>query len=260
MKTFWYLAAVVLVAGAVSAAISWAWSRRAGTADAYQPHSQSDPPPPAPPDWAAGDFSAFLERLRQAAGRRESLLLHRDHLERAEAAFKSTAGVPADVQLEMHAPFFAVDPEAIYALYADLPTLERGLALFQQNCSGCHGAFGRGNGAATREWYVGNYPRNFWYGKYKSRSTPYAQMPADGDLFRTLTRGMYGSSMPSFRSLSESDRWCLVQFLKTLANFDDEYENKVVNRFDAAEDKAQSTPAIGQEPPVSIESVTRGRI
>ena len=33
------------------------------------------------------DFTAFLERLRARAGKRESLLLHRDHLERAEAAF-----------------------------------------------------------------------------------------------------------------------------------------------------------------------------
>src|SRR5262245_58900283 len=217
MKSFWHLAAVVLVAGAVSAAIAWPWSRRDVAADSYQPRLESDPPPPTPPEWAVRDFNAFLTRLRAYAQRRESLLLHRDHLERAEAAFKGTAGVPADVQLEMHEPFFAVDPEAIYALYADLPTLERGLALFQQNCAGCHGSFGRGNGAATREWFVGNYPRNFWYGKYKSRSTPYARMPADGDLFRTLTRGMYGSSMPSFRNLSEADRWSLVQYIKTLA-------------------------------------------
>ena len=69
------------------------------------------------------DFTTFLARLRALAGRRESLLLHQAGLERAEAAFKGTSGVPADVQLEMHAPFFAVDPEAIFALYADLPAL-----------------------------------------------------------------------------------------------------------------------------------------
>ena len=247
MKSFWYLAAVTLVTGAAVAVV--VWSRSGPTAaDAYQPRLESDPPPPAPPDWAVKDFDAFLSRLRAYAGRRDSLLLHRDHLERAEAAFKGTAGVPADVQLQMHEPFFAVDPEAIYALYADLPTLERGLALFQQNCAGCHGQFGRGNGAATRDWFAGNYPRNFWYGKYKSRSTPYARMPADGDLFRTLTRGMYGSSMPSFRDLSEDDRWCLVQFLKTLANFDDEYDNKVANRFDPEEDRSQPLPESRNRP------------
>ena len=85
-------------------------------------------------------------------------------------------------------------------------------------------------------------------------------MPEDGDLFRTLTRGMYGSSMPSFRHLSEDDRWSLVQFLKTLANFDDEYEKKVVNLFDPDADRSQPLPVIGPEPPVTLESVTRGRI
>jgi mono/diheme cytochrome c family protein len=260
MKNFWYLAALVLVAGAALAAFVRPWTWQA-TADSYQPRLESDPPPPAPPDWALRDFQAFLERLRAFAGRRDSLLLHHDGLARAEAAFRGAAGVPADVQIEMHAPFFTVDPEAIYALYADLPTLERGMALFQQNCSGCHGPFGRGNGAATREWYAGNYPRNFWYGKYKSRSTPYGRMPEDSDLFRTISRGMYGSSMPSFRHLSEADRWSLVQFLKTLANFDDDYENKVVNRFDPEADRSrQPPPAVGPEPSVSLESVTRGRI
>src|SRR5262245_52029331 len=258
MKTAWWLTAVVLVAGAALAAFLGPWQ----PVDSYQPRLESDPTPPAPPDWAVRDFSAFLGRLRATAGRRESLLLHHDGLERAEATFRKTAGVPSEgVQIEMHAPFFAVDPEAIYALYVDLPTLERGLALFQQNCSGCHGPYGRGNGAATLQWYLGNYPRNFWYGKYKSRSTAYGRVPEDADLFRTLTRGMYGSSMPSFRHLSESDRWSLVQFIKTLANFDDEYEEKVVNLFDRDADRSGEAPATTpREPPVSLESVTRGRI
>src|SRR5205823_5710771 len=150
------------------------------------------------------DFDAFLARLQQVnAANREGLLLHGPTLERAEAVFRGSAGVMSDVQIGMHAPFFTIDPEAIFARYADLPTLESGLSLFQQNCSVCHGPYGRGNGPATLTWYAGNYPRNFWYGKFKSRSTPYGKVPADADLFRTLTRGLYGSSMPSFRHLSE---------------------------------------------------------
>jgi mono/diheme cytochrome c family protein len=259
MKNLWWLAAVLLVAGTALAAFLGPWRE---AADSYQPLLEFDPPPPEPPDWAVRDFQAFLGRLRQAAaGRRDSLLLHREGLERAEAMFRNTAGVLPDAQIEMHAPFFAVDPEAIYALYADLPSLERGMALYQQSCSGCHGPFGRGNGAATREWYAGNYPRNFWYGKFKSRSTAYGRVPDDSDLFRTITRGMYGSSMPSFRHLSQDDRWSLVQFIKTLANFDDDYEEKVVNLFDPEADQSRSAAlAIATEPPVSLDSVTRGRI
>ena len=67
--------------------------------------------------------------------------------------------------------------------------------------------------------------------------------------------------MPSFRRLSESDRWSLVQFIKTLANFDDDYEEKVVNLFDPEVDTSRAEAlAASAEPPVSMESVTRGRI
>src|SRR5688572_3319622 len=197
--------AALLALGAVGMAL---WNSWPGPTDSYQPKLEADPSPPGPPQWATRDFQTFLERLRQAnAGGRDALLLHGDGLKRAEAVFRGTAGMLPDVQIEMHAPFYTVDPEAIFARYADIPTLERGLALFQQNCSGCHGPYGRGNGAATQQWYGGNYPRNFWYAKFKSRSTAYGRIPEDADLFRTITRGMYGSSMPSFRHLSADDRW-----------------------------------------------------
>jgi mono/diheme cytochrome c family protein len=252
--------AVVLVVGASIAGVAL-WNSSREPVDPYQPRLELDPQPPAPPEWAVRDFEAFLERLRQPAGGRAALVFHGEGLSRAEAVFRATAGMLPDVQIEMHSPFYAVDPEAIYARYADIPTLERGLALFQQNCSSCHGPYGRGNGAATQQWYGGNYPRNFWYGKFKSRSTPYGRVPEDADIFRTITRGMYGSSMPSFRHLSVDDRWRLVQFIKTLANFDDEYEEKVANLFDPQADASRVPPsAPSTEPPVTLETVTRGRI
>lgn len=259
MKILCALLAVVAVAAIAALAIV---ATRRESADTYQPRLASDPPPPAPPQWAIADFDAFLARLRQAKGAaRQGLLLHGPALERAEAVFRGSAGVMSDVQIGLHSPFYTVDPEAIFARYADLPTLERGYALFQQNCSVCHGPYGRGNGPATLQWYAGNYPRNFWYGKFKSRSTPYGSVPTDADLYRTLTRGMYGSSMPSFRHLSEDDRWRLVQFIKTLANFDDDYEEQVVNLFDPQADLAPK-PAVPvpPEPAPTLESVTRGRI
>jgi mono/diheme cytochrome c family protein len=235
------------------------WRNRA---DQYQPRLELDPSPPAPPAWALQDFDTFLHRLHFASDAdAESLVLHEDGLRRAEEVFQLTAGVPDDIRLEMHTPFFAVDPESIFALYVDVPALERGLALFQQHCSVCHGPYGRGNGSATRQWYVGNYPRNFWYGKFKSRSTEYGTLPTDSDLFRTLTRGMYGSTMPSFRHLSERDRWSLVQFIKSLANYHDDYDEAVVNLFDPrSQHLASKALDFGTEPPATLASVTRGRI
>lgn len=230
--------------------------------ESYQPRLEHDPPVPDPPATAVRDFQTFLDRLRRTSETAaESLVFHQDALERAEQVFRKSVGVPDDVQLQLHRPFFIVDPEAVFALYYDLPTLERGLGLYQQHCSQCHGPYGRGNGSATHAWYAGNFPRNFWYGKFKSRSTKYATVPTDGDLFRTLTRGLYGSSMPPFRHLSVQDRWSLVQFVKTLANFYDDYDEVFVNRFDRNADRSESnTLDIGDEPPVNLESVKRGRI
>ena len=228
----------------------------------YQPGLEHDPEVPEPPAETLRDFNTLLQRLNEAAGKSvESLLLHDGALDRAEQVFRGTIGVPDDAPMQMHRPFFAVDPEAVFALYVDLPTLERGLGLFQQHCSGCHGPYGRGNGSATLQWYAGNYPRNFWYAKYKNRSTKYGTVPTDQDLYRTLTRGFYGSTMPAFGHLSAQDRWSLVAFIKSLANFYDDYDEAVINRFDPVRGGWNSEPLdVGDEPPVTLETVTRGRI
>ncbi len=226
----------------------------------YQPSLEHDFPVPQPPAAAVEDFALFLERLREASEESgDSLVLHGSALDRAEQVMRNSAGVPDDIQIERHRPFFAVNPEAIFALYADLPTLERGFALYQQYCSQCHGVYGRGNGAATSQWYVGNYPRNFWYAKYKSRSTEYGTSPTDSDLYRTLTRGLYGSSMPSFRHLSDQDRWALVQLVKSFGNFYDDYDEVVMNRFDLENNDPPTPLDMSGELPASVDSVVRGR-
>ena len=92
MKTLWCLAAVVLLAGAALAVFLGPWSRRDGMAGSYQPRLETDPSPPAPPDWALRDFSAFLQRLRSASKQRQSLLLHKDGLEKYHAWTKDDLG------------------------------------------------------------------------------------------------------------------------------------------------------------------------
>ncbi len=63
--------------------------------------------------------------------------------------------------------------------------------------------------------------------------------------------------MPPFRHLSEQDRWSLVQFVKTLANFHDDYDEVIMNRFDR---KEREVLDVGVEPPVTLDTVKRGRI
>jgi mono/diheme cytochrome c family protein len=226
----------------------------------YHPTLDKNPPVPDPPAAAVKDFEQFLKRLDAASERSvDSLILHDDSMDRAEEVLLDTVGVPEDLPVERHLPFISVNPEAIFGLFTDLPTIERGFGLYQQYCAHCHGVYGRGNGASTSQWYVGNYPRNFTYGKYKSRSTSNGTTPTDSDLFRTLTRGLYGSTMPSFRHLSTDDRWALVQFLKTLANYFDDYDEVIVNRFAPEEDEPSTIIDMSEEPPVTLASVTRGR-
>jgi len=53
----------------------------------------------------------------------------------------------------------------------------------------------------------------------------------------------------------------LVQFVKSLANFYDDYDEVIVNRFDRKSDSSTSDALdAGEEPPVTLAAVTRGRV
>lgn len=89
-----------------------------------------------------------------------------------------------------------------------------GKAVYDQHCAACHGAKGDGNGPAT-VWLFPK-PRDFNSGLFKIQSTPAGNPPTDEDVFQTITRGMAGSSMPSFTYLSEQQRRDVVQYVKSL--------------------------------------------
>jgi DMSO reductase family type II enzyme heme b subunit len=90
-----------------------------------------------------------------------------------------------------------------------------GKAVYEKHCALCHGVEGKGDGpgAATLD----PKPRDFTRGLYKIRTTASGQVPTDADLFRVITEGMPGTSMPSWKVLPEKDRWSLVLYLKTFA-------------------------------------------
>lgn len=88
-----------------------------------------------------------------------------------------------------------------------------GKALYEKRCAVCHGPEGKGDGQA--EFVLFPKPRDFTIGVFKIRST--TTLPTDGDLFRTITHGIPGTSMPSWITLTEKERWDLVTFIKSLS-------------------------------------------
>ncbi|RME61244.1 MAG: hypothetical protein D6780_02060 [Candidatus Dadabacteria bacterium] len=81
--------------------------------------------------------------------------------------------------------------------------VRRGAVLFKENCVGCHGAKGDGNGKASR--FLTPKPANL-VKRYISPSEAYA----------ILNRGVLGSSMPSFREMPEKDLWALAFYVSSL--------------------------------------------
>lgn len=87
----------------------------------------------------------------------------------------------------------------------------RGKTLYETRCAVCHGLKGKGDGQA--EFVLFPKPRDFTTGVFKIRST--TTLPTDDDLFRTITHGIPGTSMPAWNALTEKERWDLVAFVKS---------------------------------------------
>jgi mono/diheme cytochrome c family protein len=103
-------------------------------------------------------------------------------------------------------------PSTVRAASPDLLALGR--RLYAKQCAPCHGPEGRGDGEAAYLLYP--KPRDFTTGKFALVST-WERVPSDEDLYRTISRGMPGSAMPSWAHLTEEERWALVHHVKTLA-------------------------------------------
>jgi DMSO reductase family type II enzyme heme b subunit len=135
---------------------------------------------------------------------------------------------------------------------------DNGKIVYDQHCSACHGAKGEGNGPASVWLYP--KPRNFSAGLFKIKSTPAEALPTDDDLFNSVTRGLPGSSMPSFSYLTEEQRRDVVQFVKQLTVYTNN-AGELVNRFQEATRAGRMAKPVEvpPEPPVSVQELTLGR-
>jgi cytochrome c oxidase cbb3-type subunit 2 len=113
----------------------------------------------------------------------------------------------------------AFEPQTVALSVMTIPSGEdlvtRGREVYQQRCVGCHGPKGDGNGPAAT--FLSPRPRDLTLGVFKFRTTPSGSLPTDGDLFRTVTRGVRWTAMPPWHEIPDKDRLAVITFVKTLS-------------------------------------------
>ncbi|MDQ6703254.1 MAG: CopD family protein [Pseudomonadota bacterium] len=93
-------------------------------------------------------------------------------------------------------------------LTTDIPyaatSITDGLNRFEQNCTGCHGVSGHGDGPAASSLPV----------KPADLSAPHTALHTGGDLYWWVTHGIPASGMPGYGDLLTNDeRWDIINFL-----------------------------------------------
>jgi cytochrome c oxidase cbb3-type subunit 2 len=94
-------------------------------------------------------------------------------------------------------------------------------------------------------------------GLFKFRLTPSNSMPTDGDLLRTITRGVRGTAMPPWHTLPEKDRLAAIQYIKYELSLDRSDPTSPYAYF--IEEPPKPPLHIGEPPPPSREMVAHGK-
>lgn len=115
-----------------------------------------------------------------------------------KAASSAVAAVTQQIRNQMMLSF------DVDLLPRTLPDLANGAALYQQNCGGCHGVSGMGDGplAAAME----PAPTDF-------HDLVRARERSLFGLYNTITLGVQGTAMPGFNQLSDGERWSLAFYV-----------------------------------------------
>jgi cytochrome c oxidase cbb3-type subunit I/II len=151
------------------------------------------------------------------------------------------------------------EPQQIEITEASFPRSSQMIAygkeVYERRCIGCHGVKGDGNGPAAT-FLFNQRPRNFNLGVFKFRVTQ-KPVPTDGDLLRTITRGVRGTAMPAWYELPLNDRIAVIEYIK--------YE-LAVDRSDPAkpyayfvEEPAGAPLAVGPPPAPTAELINHGK-
>jgi cytochrome c oxidase cbb3-type subunit 2 len=108
------------------------------------------------------------------------------------------------------------EPQTLEVMDATMPRSEEWIAhgkeVYERRCLGCHGVKGDGNGPAAT-FMTNQRPRNFTTAVFKFHLAK-EPIPSDGDLLRTITRGVRGTAMPAWYDLPLNDRLAVIQYIK----------------------------------------------
>jgi len=122
--------------------------------------------------------------------------------------------------------------------------INQGKRLYEHYCWPCHGLNGAGNGPVADT--LNPRPRDFTQAHFKIRSTGYGELPTDADLFRTISRGILGTAMPSWKHrLTEDERWAVLHYLKTFSN--------------AFNQSKPQSLQVENEPPATADNIAKGK-
>jgi mono/diheme cytochrome c family protein len=129
---------------------------------------------------------------------------------------QSCFGTPAKPRVQTRPSFADARTVEEYAATVRLtiPDMEAGSKLYRRHCLHCHGLTGDGRGP-TGPW-VQPHPRDYRRGQFKFISSSLSvadRKPRRDDLYRTLTKGLDGTSMPSFALLSEQELEQLITYV-----------------------------------------------
>jgi cytochrome c oxidase cbb3-type subunit 2 len=151
------------------------------------------------------------------------------------------------------------EPQRIEVTDVSLPRsaewIAYGKEVYERRCIGCHGEKGDGNGPAAT-FLFNQRPRNFNAGEFKFRLTQ-KPIPTDGDLLRTITRGVRGTAMPAWYELPLNDRLAVIQYIKYELAVDRSDPSKPYAFF--VEEPPGQPLHIGPPPPPSQDMLTRGK-
>ena len=89
---------------------------------------------------------------------------------------------------------------------ADEASITRGAELYAIHCQMCHGQTAEGNGPIGP--FLANRPANL--------TSPVVQAKSDGSIFLAITNGIDGKMPPLNENLLVTERWDLVNFIRTL--------------------------------------------